>query len=219
MIKPYISAKTNNQNILGWCGLLGAIVVGVGEFLVHFSSSGYEGAADFLWLIKTDTQSAIIGHYLMVLGIPLYFAGYYFIYLVFRGSHEVLARWILALGVISFSIGGVWAGSRALLSEIVKNRNHDLISFYKNHYEVLVIVLRGLIFLISALWVFTVLKSRYILKKWLILANPILVLGVVFLAYLIVPMIGGFLVPTAMNVTHFVVFLSLLIHEKNENKY
>ncbi|MGE0588667.1 MAG: hypothetical protein AB7O48_08840 [Cyclobacteriaceae bacterium] len=214
MINPYISAKTNNQNILGWCGLLGAIVVGVGEFLVHFSSSGYDGAADFLWLVKSDMQSVIIGHYLMVLGIPLYFAGYYFIYLVFRGCREVLARWILALGVISFSMGGVWAGSRALLSEIVKNGNHDLISFYKNHYEVLVIVLRGLVFLISALWIFLVLTSGNKLKKWLAFVNPILVLGLVFLTYLIVPTIGGVLVPTAMNVTHFVVFLSLLIHEK-----
>jgi len=46
--------------------------------------------------------------------------------------------------------------------------------------------------------------------------NPVLILAAVFLLFFLVPSIGIFLAPTAMNVTHVIVFSASLIALKNK---
>lgn len=202
--------------IFGYIGLVASMVVGVGEFLIHFSGTGYSDVENFNWLIRSDYTRVVTGHYLMLGGLPLYILGYYHFYLVFRNTNRSLAQLIVILGVCAFSLGGVWAGSRAILTEIVKSENLELLSYYKAHYEVLVTILRLLILFISILWVMLIgfRKSPY--PKWMAVFSPIVILGLVFLSYLATPQIGKYLVPTAMNVTHFILFsLSLMTIKKN----
>lgn len=204
--------------LFGLAGLLASLLVGVGEFLVHYSSTGYEGASDFLWLKQSNHGAVIIGHYLMLIGLPLYIFGYYHFYLAIRQGSENLARTILVLGIIAFTVGGVWAGSRALLTEIVKSENVVLVDYYKSHYEVLVNVLRFLILLISIVWVIAIRFRNTRYPKWLALFSPVVILLLVFLTYFTFPLFGKYLVPTAMNVTHMVVFTLSLITQYQYKK-
>lgn len=204
--------------LFGVVGLLASLLVGAGEFLVHYSAAGYEGASDFSWLHQSNYGVVIIGHYLMLIGLPLYIFGYYHFYLAIRQGSENLARTILVLGIIAFTIGGVWAGSRALLTEIVKSENTGLIDYYKAHYEVLVNVLRFLILLISIVWVVAILFRNTRYPKWLAWFSPVVILVLVFLTYFLLPSLGKYLVPTAMNVTHLVVFTLSLITQYQYKK-
>lgn len=190
----------------GWIGVAATLLVGTGEFLVHYSSSGYNGADHFTWLRNIPSVRASIGHGMMVFGMPLYIFGYYHLYLCLQPSHKVLSRMLLVLGVFAFVIGGVWAGSRVMLIEILKSENQVLIDFYKSHYEILVQILRVLVLLISVIWVYLILATKTIYSKWMVLVNPILMLGLVFIIYILFPVIGSFLVPAAMNVTHLILF-------------
>jgi hypothetical protein len=192
-------------------GVLASLIVGAGEFLVHYSATGYEGATDFVWLKQSNHSIVIIGHFLMLIGLPLYIFGYYHFYLTIRQGSENLARTILVLGIIAFTIGGVWAGSRALLTEIVKSESIELINYYKAHYEILVNVLRLIVLLISVAWVVAIGFNNTRYPKWLAWFSPVIILVLVFLAYFLLPSLGKFLVPTAMNVTHLVVFSLSLI--------
>lgn len=192
--------------LFGLLGVSATILVGAGEFLVHYSASGYNGADDFNWLRNILSDRISIGHGLMVLGMPLYIFGYYHLYLCLQTGHRALAKVVLVLGIFAFVIGGVWAGSRAMLTEIVKSENRVLIEYYKSHYEILVQVLRILIFLISVIWIYIILATNTIYSKWMVLVNPILILGLVFITYFLLPSIGSFLVPTAMNITHLILF-------------
>ena len=202
----------------GICGIVAAVLVGTGEFLVHYTNLGYEGAAEFLWLRHIDPGSTTFGHFLMLAGMPLYLFGYGHFYLTFRQGSELLGRAIFVLGVFAFMTGGVWAGSRALLTEIVKAQNPALISYYQTHYEVLVQVLRLFIILISILWIYAILKTKTGYPRWVALCNPALVLAMVFLLYFTIPAVGKLLVPTAMNVTHLVVFsVSLAVQAKGRH--
>ncbi len=210
--------ETKRVIVFGIVGLLASLLVGVGEFLVHYSATGYEGAADFLWLKHSNTNVVIIGHYLMPIGLPLYILGYYHFYLAIRKGSERLAQTILVLGIIAFTIGSVWAGSRALLTEIVKSENIVLIDYYKAHYEVLVNVLRFVILLISIVWVVAILYRDTRYPKWLAWFSPVVVLVLVFIIYFVAPPLGKYLVPTAMNVTHFVVFSLSLITQYQYKK-
>jgi len=202
-----MQSEARNIIIFGWAGLAATILVGIGEFLVHYSATGYTGANNFTWLTSIPANRISIGHWLMVLGMPFYIFGYYHLYLCLRKGDEILARMLLVLGVFAFVIGGVWAGSRAMLTEIVKSENQLLIEYYKSHYEILVQVLRILILFISVLWVYIILTTKTIYPKWMALVNPILILGLIFVAYFLLPFFGSFLVPTAMNVTHLILFI------------
>lgn len=210
-MRPTINKELNlkilqSAILSGWLGILATLLVGTGEFLVHYSSIGYGGAENFSWLKNIPLTRGSIGHGLMVLGMPLYIFGYYHLYLCLQSSQRMLARVLLILGVFAFVIGGVWAGSRAMLVEIVKSENQELIDFYKWHYEVLVQILRILVLLISIVWVYLILTGNTIYPKWMVLVNPILLLGMIFITYFIAPAIGSYLVPTAMNITHLVLF-------------
>ena len=204
---------------MAWLGLGATLLVGIGEFLVHFSSLGYAGAENFLWLANIPGDRITIGHFLMIAGMPLYIFGYFYLYQCLRMAHINVARSILVFGIVAFMVGSVWAGSRALLTEIVKADNHLLIDYYKTHYEVLVTFLRVLIFMISALWAYVILSKPTGFPKWLAFVNPIVLLGVLFLLYFTLPTIGSLLVPSAMNVTHFIFFsLCLIMYRKPEPK-
>lgn len=208
--------KSPHIVFFGLLGMAASLVVGIGEFLVHFSATGYQGAEQFLWLKTIDTWRISIGHFIMIAGMPLYLFGYWHFYLMLRNGSEMLARTVLTLGIVAFMIGGVWAGSRALLTELVKSENQTLIAYYQTHYEVLVQVLRILLFLISIIWVYVILKTKTHYPKWMAALNPVLILALVFISYWLVPTLGKYLVPTAMNVTHFILFLiSTLIISKS----
>jgi len=206
----------NTLKFFGYIGIVASLLVGIGEFLIHYSEAGYSGTENFHWLSQRDYSTVLTGHYLMLAGLPLYIFGYYHFYLAFRNTKKELAQLFFALGVIAFSLGGVWAGSRAILTEIVKSGNLHLINYYKAHYEVLVSILRLFIFIISILWVKLVGFGKSPYPKWMAFFNPISILGVVFLSYFVMPQIGKYLVPTAMNVTHMILFtLSLMTIKKN----
>lgn len=213
--------KSDSSLILtfGICGIAATLLVGTGEFLVHYTNTGYVGAEQFLWLKDINPNKIIIGHFLMLAGMPLYLFGYGHFYLTFRQGSELLGRVILVLGILAFMTGGVWAGSRALLSEIVKAENTALIAYYQNNYEVLVQVLRLLIVLISIIWIYAILKTKTAYPKWVAICNPALILALVFLIYFIIPLVGKFLVPTAMNVTHFFIFTISLAVQVRAEKY
>ncbi len=150
---------------------------------------------------------------------PLYLFGYGHLYLSFRQGSEFFGRLIFVLGVFAFMTGGVWAGSRALLTEIVRADNPELIAYYQNNYEVLVQALRLLIILISIAWIYAILKTKTHYPKWVAICSPALVLAMVFLIYFVIPSVGKFLVPTAMNVTHFFVFSISLAVQTRKKKH
>jgi hypothetical protein len=107
-----------------------------------------------------------LGHFLAMIGLPLYFAGYLHLYLMLRSGNESLARVVLGVGFIAFAIGGVCIGSRASIGNIVHLKDQmdpityqNLIDHYTNYMEVLVQVLRIVIATVSVFFVLTILKG------------------------------------------------------------
>ncbi len=204
--------------ITGYVGLFASIIVGTGEFLIHYSAIGYDSDLPFGFLGNVSTSHMSLGHFLVVGGIPLYYVGYYHLYLALKGGSKKLALLLFGLGVISFTVGGVWVSSRALLGHLyhlIAVDNPDLwkevATVYSFLIESLVQVLRVTILLVSALFVYQILKYKTSYPKWMAWFNPILMLGIVFLLFFFVPFIGNYLIPTAMNVAHFTLFLTSVL--------
>ncbi|MDZ4748838.1 MAG: DUF6796 family protein [Saprospiraceae bacterium] len=209
----------NTIKLFGYLGLLASVMVGIGEFLVHFNPEGFNSDVPFGYLIGIAPWRFTIGHYLMVVFLPLYIFGYWHLYLSLRPGSSGLAVSILTLGIFSFVIGGMWVGSRAHLGITIQSLREanvpelelKILASYRLYMENLVQILRVLVLLISVCFVWTIMKGGTLYPKWVAFFNPILLLGLVFALFAWARPLGQYLAPTAMNVAHFGLFAASLI--------
>lgn len=212
---------------LGYLGLLGAILVGIGEFYLHYSSQVLDAKGDFTFFEFVPIENLKMGHFLAIIGIPLYFAGYLHIYRMLKNGNETLARVVLGLGFIAFAVGSVWIGSRGFMGSLVHLQNEipsetysKIITNYKSFIEILVQVLRIVIALLSLVFAVTILKGGTLYSKYIALFNPIFILIIFVSIGFALPSLGKYFLPILMNITHFVIFsislYQLKIHTKND---
>jgi len=199
--------------ILGYLGLLASIIVGLGEYYLHYSPHVLEHTKAFQFFKEVPLDHLKIGHFLAVLGVPLYFAGYIHLYRMLKSGSENLARAVLGLGFVAFTVGGIWIGSRGFFGTLVNMEStidaatyETIVGRYEELLEVLVQVLRVVVLVLSGVFVAAILRGGTYYKKWMALFNPILILAVTFSLIFIAPGLGKYLVPIAMNVAHFVLF-------------
>ena len=201
-----------------YLGILGAILVGIGEYLLHFNPLGPAGEIEML--LNVPLARARIGHFFSIAGIPLYFAGYYGLLKLFRGSNEFYAKCLFVFGVLSFTVGGIWISSRyfgvVVLQKTINSPHYDyFFAQYDENYQILVWALRVLVALLSLFYVLSILKNNFNLPKWLAFFNPIVLLGLIISTLFWFKPIGIHIAPIAMNMTHFIFFLLLLIFSKS----
>ena len=198
---------------LGYLGLVASILVGLGEYFLHYSPEILGHAEHYEFFKYVPLENLTTGHFLAVIGLPFYFAGYIHIYRMLRPGNETLARLVLAIGFIAFAVGGIWIGSRASIGNIVHLKEamdastyQNLLDHYTNHMEVLVQALRIIIASLSVVFVIAILKGGTHYKKWMAIFNPIVILLLVFSTMFWARDLAKHLAPIAMNVTHFILF-------------
>ncbi|MDN3664456.1 DUF6796 family protein [Algibacter miyuki] len=198
---------------LGYLGLIASILVGLGEYFLHYSPSILEHSENYQFFKFVSLNNLTAGHFLAVIGLPFYFAGYIHIYRMLKSGNEALARLVLAIGFIAFAVGGVWIGSRASIGNIVHLKEtidplayQNLLSHYTNHMEVLVQALRIIIATLSVVFAIAILKGGTYYKKWMAIFNPIVILILLVVLGKLIPALGKHMLPILMNVTHFILF-------------
>lgn len=207
---------------LGYLGLIASILVGLGEHFLHYSPDILGHAENYEFFKFVPLENFTTGHFLAVIGLPFYFAGYIHIYRMLKPGNETLARLVLAIGFIAFAVGGIWIGSRASIGNIVHLKDSidasaysNLLAHYTSHMEVLVQILRIVIAALSVVFVIAILKGGTYYKKWMAIFNPIVILLLVFSTMFFAKDLAKHLAPIAMNVTHFILF-SLSLYQLNK---
>ena len=202
----------------GVAGLIGAILTGAGEFILHFDTLARFGT-EYAFFTDISPQRTTLGHFVGVLGAPLYVVGCWHIRLMLQPASErwsLIAFWVAAYG---FVVGVVWIGSRASISALINAPVSpdilNLISLYDLRYETLLQIIRTTVLLMSLIYITLTLTGRSHYPKWMAALNPILLIIGSFLIYLVAPDIGKYLMPIALNVAFFIFFMaSLLISAK-----
>lgn len=118
--------------VTGFAGLLAAILVGVGEYLLHFDPQGRFSASGYDFMQGIPASRSTLGHFLGVLGATLYPVGCYHIYLMLRPANQQMAFAGFLLAAFGFIVGTVWIGSRASISSLVNLRVCDAESMRKS---------------------------------------------------------------------------------------
>jgi len=202
--------------IAGWIGLFAAISVGAGEFLLHFDSLGRFGeGGGYEYMQGISAQRSSTGHFLAVLGAPLYLIGFWHLMKMLEPANKIAAKiafFLMSYGII---VGAMWIGSRASISAIVNLdvavNLSSLVALYELRYESLLQVTRLGVLAFSIIFIWLTLTGRSHYPRWMAVFNPILLLLSSFAIWLIQPAIGIYLMPIALNVAFGVLFLISII--------
>lgn len=204
--------------IAGLLGLAGAIIVGVGELLLQFTpQGGITDMEEYAFFNNVSSTRLAWGHYIAVLGAPLYLFGYWHICKLLEPGGRYLGYTVFFLGAYSFMVGAVWIGQRAFLGETVhaitqNDASLSLLQTFSGLNEPLVNVLRVSILMISVIWIAQIVRGKTLYPKPMVLAAPVLILAIIFGLSLTWKQAEIYLLPAAMNLTHFILFgLSIIV--------
>lgn len=196
--------------ILSGCtGLLAAILVGAGEFMLHFDElARYVGGFEFFRGV--GTERATIGHFFGVLGAPLYVYGAWHIKLMLQPASRLWSTIAFVAMAYGMMVGAVWIGSRATAAYLVNTLGPDAIgsawALYGLRYESLLTVTRVAILALSIIFIALILTGRSRYPRWVVIVNPIIMILVSFAIFWLLPSVGKYLMPIALNVAFFVLF-------------
>ena len=195
--------------VSGCIGLLAAILVGIGEFMLHFDDlARYLGGFEFFKGVATDR--ATTGHFIGVLGAPLYVIGAWHLKLMLQPASRLWAY--VAFLAMSYGciVGAVWIGSRATAAFLVNTLEPAALqpawALYELRYENLLTVTRIAVLLLSVIFIWLTLTGRSNYPRWVAALNPIVLILVSFLIFWLVPSVGKYLMPIALNVAYFMLF-------------
>lgn len=203
--------------VTGQIGLLAAVLVGIGEFLLHYDTLA-RYTDTFAFFNGVTRERATIGHFFGVLGAPLYVVGAYHIYLMLRPANETAARiagFVMAYGCI---VGAVWIGSRASAVELVAAGGiEEQLALYELRYESLLQIVRAAVLVLSIIFIWLCVTGRSHYPRKMAVLNPIFLIIVSFIIFFTIPAVGKYMMPIALNVAYFVMFSVSLFVASNLN--
>ncbi|MGI9292756.1 MAG: DUF6796 family protein, partial [Pseudomonadales bacterium] len=182
--------------LTGIIGLLAAVLTGAGEFILHFDSLA-RFSTDYEFFTGISDQRSTIGHFIGVIGAPLYLVGCWHIQLMLSPANNRWSMIAFCIAAYGFAVGAIWMGSRASISALVNVPVTDdighLIALYEFRYETLLQIIRVSVLMLSAVYICLTLSGRSHYPKWMAALNPILLLLASFIVYAIAPSFGKYL--------------------------
>lgn len=212
--------NTNYLILSGIIGLIAAIVVGAGEFLLHFDALNRFGSEqEYEFMLGISNTRFTAGHFLGVLGVPFYIIGCWHIYLMLKPANKLLAFIGFLLASYGLVMGGVWMGSRASIGSLMQLTDagaqvQQLIELYKVRYENLLTITRITTLLLSVIIVWLALTGKSHYPRWMAALNPIFLIVLSFVVYAVVPALGIYIMPIALNVAFFIFFAASIWHAR-----
>ncbi|HCK84036.1 MAG TPA: hypothetical protein DHW63_05820 [Hyphomonadaceae bacterium] len=195
----------------GLIGLIAASFVGIGEFCLQFSPHGGYEDQTYAFFLGVGRAQLDLGYALTVFAAPLYLVGYWHLKTMLAPASRLAAWAFFLIGAYAFVIGAVWIGQRPLMALTAQaiaagGAAPALLEEFAARNEVLVSVLRAAVAITSLIWIALILGGRTLYPRWMALLAPGILLAAVFALYAFAPAIGVYVVPTAMNAAHLVVF-------------
>ena len=202
----------NQIKLTGLLGLLGAVLCGTGEFLLHFDECRLGlGKTGFDFMINTSEARLNAGHFFAVFGVPLYFVGVWHIAEMIKPAGQMMSKVLFLIGSFGFLYGAMWMSSRSSIGSLVHHadliKDTNLIELYNLRCESLLNIIRVTTLVISIIYIKQVLTGLTRYPKWMAATSPIVLLVMNFIVLLVAPEVGRYVAPIALNVGFSLFFL------------
>jgi len=187
-----------------------ASAASVGDVLLLWFANG--GRADLPMLSPLSERGLLVGHYLGVLAIPLYAAGYWGLAASIREARPRDARLVFLLGALASAWGAAVHGITGIAEHLERAAGvppRDPIAFFEAHGAFLLplwIALAVIVTIGSIVFARAVATGETELPRWMALANPLLLTIAAVLLALPTPLGRAILVPAAPNIAHVWLF-------------
>lgn len=199
-------ARSRTELALALSGAVAASVGDLGLLWVAWAADGRHGVA------APPAGTLLVGHYLGVLGIPLYVLGYRALADGVRAGGTTAARVILALGAVGSVMGAVVHGLTGVLTATALRTGaalapSDLFAMPEAAYLLPLWIIVGAALAVgSVVFAAVVGRGGTRFPRAMAGCNPVLVTVVISALALPFPRVAAFLVPAAPNLAHVVVF-------------
>lgn len=210
-------APHDPDSLLGYgvAGLAGALLTGLGEGLLQLSPGGNYADPHYAYFAQVPEARLFLGHFLSIASAPLYVAGYWHLTGNLLAVHRRARLIVFAACAYAFVIGTVWIGQRAFLGLTVQaidagRADAILLAGFSALNEPLVNVLRITLLAFSVIWILQIIRGRSHYPLWMAMLSPAVLIAVIFGVYILWPGPGSWLVPTALNTAHAVLFSASL---------
>lgn len=200
----------------GAVGTLGALLVCIGEFAMQFSPEGGYESPDYHYFLDVPASRLRFGYFLGVLTVPLYIVGYWHVSRVLEPASVWLRRGVLLLAGYTFTVANVWLGQRIFLALTVQARAEagpeleevlgGLLQLFAANNEPLIQMVRVLVLVLSVAIIVPISRGQTGYPRWMVAFTPIVLLAAIFASYSLIPSVGVYLLPAAMNVAHVIFF-------------
>ena len=202
----------NQIKLTGLLGLLGAVLCGTGEFLLHFDECRLGlGKTGFDFMINTSEARLNAGHFFAVFGVPLYFVGVWHIAEMIKPAGQMMSKVLFLIGSFGFLYCAMWMSSRSSIGSLVHHadliKDTNLIELYNLRCESLLNIIRVTTLVISIIYIKQVLTGLTRYPKWMAATSPIVLLVMNFIVLLVAPEVGRYVAPIALNVGFSLFFL------------
>ena len=207
-----LSHRQLTITMAGVLGLIAAILVGAGEFMLHFDALGRfaEGGA-YEFMRGINAERTTIGHFLSVLSAPFYIIGFWHIMKMLEPANILASRIAFAIVTYGVIVGAVWIGSRAAISAIINSTSvadpTSYILLYELRYENLLQLTRIAVLVFSVIFIWLVLTGNSHYPRWMALLNPVCLILASFVIWLVAPAIGIYIMPIALNISFALLFM------------
>ncbi len=198
----------------GLIALFGAFITGLGEWLMLYSPEALYGyTKQHQNFLHPSLAQIKLGFFLGVIGAPVYILGYWHIAQMLKLKN--LTYWIfMSLAVFGFMLGNVWLGTNAYIAFLIQAINTNMqveslqvvLNQIESLSEPLLQVIRICVLALSGITIWKILTTKTNYPKWVIFSAPFLVIIYIFLLYFLVPSIGNYFLPAALNVAHVIFF-------------
>ena len=198
-----------------FAGLAGALLTGLGEGLLQLTPGSNYADPHYTYFGQVPEARLFLGHFISIASAPLYIAGYWHLTANLLADHRRARLIVFAACAYAFIIGTVWIGQRAFLGMTVQainagRANAILLAGFSALNEPLVNVLRIALVGFSVLWILRISSGRTRYPRWMALLSPAVLIAAIFAAYSLWPEPASFIVPTALNTAHVLVFSASL---------
>ena len=218
-----MSSESKFVTFAGIAGCLGAILVGIGEFSMQFApNSDITDVTDYLYFNEVSAARLSFGHFLTVLAAPLYLLGYWHLSKKLEPAGPKQSKAFFLIGAYAFAVATAWIGQRfflgATVHEIAAGQDlKPLLTLFAEHNEPFINVLRLAMLIVSVIWIKLILTGKTAFPKWMAIFSPIVLLVTMLMLYIFKTKIGHYVMPVAMNATHFIVFALAMFFGRQKN--
>ncbi len=194
-------------------GAFAAILGCVADYLLLYHPSGNYHTGDYAFLSQIPLERIGKGHYLGLLAIPFEMLGLGVVLHSFKMKPWAQTLAYTILGFI-MAVGVAYHGMIFFVARSLQTEGPSSLPLIKNYFEPFGLILGVVFVILTAFFIYGIIKNKSTLPKQVIYCNPAFIYLIIIAIYFLFPPLGNYLMVMGFNLSIALFFLGILILKK-----